>query len=345
MKAAVLEARGAEGLKVIDVPDPVRAPGEAVMKVHASSLNRVDIYMRDVGQGISHALPIILGVDGVGEIVECDRESPLRAGQRVMLFATNFCRRCDYCLSGDQPLCIHARIAGEHRNGCYAEYVSMPDYCFLSLPDNLSYEHAGVLPAAYVTAYRMLFGKRCLEPGETVLVVGAGGGVAVACIQLAKLAGAHVFVTTSSSEKLKKAIAAGADDGVDYTSEAVSARILELTAGRGVDMVVDSVGEASWSESLRSLRRGGRIVTCGATTGGNPSAELQRMFIRQLELYGSTGGSLNEARKLLSLAGSREIEPVIDSRFSLDEIGAAFERLQAPDRFGKVALCVGGQTG
>ena len=340
MKAAVLEKRGADGLKVMTVPDPQRKPGEAVMKVHASSLNRVDAYMRDNGQGITHELPIILGVDGAGEIVECDPGSGLKPGQRVMLFSYDFCQKCRYCLAGEQPLCLRAKIAGEHRNGCFAEYVSMPEHCFVPLPDEISYEAAGVLPAAYNTAYRMLFGKRALLPGESVLVVGAGGGVSVACIQLASHIGARVLVTTSSEEKLQKARSIGADCGVNYRTEAVSKRILELTGGEGVDMVIDSVGEASWGESLRSLRRGGRIVSCGATTGGNPPVELQRMFIRQLELYGSTGGNFDESRRLLSLIAGCGLEPVIDSQFGLNDISKAYDRLEAADRFGKVSLVI-----
>ena len=340
MKAAVLEKRGRDGLKIMDVPDPIRKPGEAVMRVRASSLNRVDAYMRDNGQGITHELPIILGVDGAGEIVESGPGSHLKPGQRVMLFSYEFCQECRYCLAGEQPLCLKAKISGEHRDGSFAEYVSMPERCFLPLPDEISFEHAGILPAAYNTAYRMLFGKRALLPGETVLIVGAGGGVSVACIQLAKHIGARVLVTTSNEDKLSKAAAIGADAGVNYRTEPVSRRILELTHGEGVDMVIDSVGEASWGESLRSLRRGGRIISCGATTGGNPPVELQRMFIRQLELYGSTGGNMEEARRLLSLVANSGLQPVIDSQFGLSDIALAYDRLEAPERFGKVSLII-----
>lgn len=340
MKAAVLEKRGRDGLKVQTVPDPERKPGEALVKVKASSLNRVDAYMRDNGQGITHELPIILGVDGVGEIEESDPGSHLQRGQRVMIYSSVFCQKCRYCLDGEQPLCVNLRIAGEHRDGAFAEYISLPERCFVPLPEEIDFEDAGVLPAAYNTAYRMLFGKRALQPGESVLVVGAGGGVSTACIQLAKLIGARVLVTSSSEKKLEQAKAIGADAGVNYKTDHVSKGILELTDGVGVDMVIDSVGEASWGESLRSLRRGGRIVTCGATTGGNPPVELQRMFIRQLDLYGSTGANYDEARKLLAMVANTGLKPVIDSRFTLDQIGEAYDRLEAADRFGKVLVTI-----
>lgn len=340
MRAAVLFDRSGSGLRVADFPDPVRRPGDAVMRVRASSLNRVDIYMRDNGVGITHALPMVLGVDGVGEIVECDPQGRLRPGDRVGLYSMAFCGQCRYCLAGDQPLCLAPGIAGEHRDGCFAEYVAMPERCFLPLPESLDFTSAGVLGAAYGTAYRMLFGKRAVQPGETVLVVGAGGGVAVACIQLAVLAGARVLVTTSTPEKLARAIELGAEGGVNYRSDPVAASILEMTGGEGADMVIDSVGQASWGESLRSLRRGGRLVTCGATTGSNPAVEIQRMFIRQLEVYGSTGASIDEMRRLFSLVATGRVQPVIDSTFGLEQIGDAYERLASGGQFGKVAVTV-----
>lgn len=340
MRAAVLDHRDGGGFGIRNVPDPVRRSGDAVMRVRASSLNRVDIYMRDNGAGIRHDLPIILGVDGVGEIAECDPGSRFQQGDRVALYSTAFCGQCRYCLAGDQPLCVDIAIAGEHRDGCFAEYVSMPECCFLRLPDGLDFASAGVLPTAYGTAYRMLFGKRALMPGETVLVVGAGGGVAVACIQLAVQAGARVLVTSSTSEKLEQAIALGAEGGVNYRSDPISRSILEMTSGEGVDMVIDSVGEASWGESLRALRRGGRLVTCGATTGSNPPVEIQRMFIRQLEVYGSTGASIDEMRRMLNLVAAERFRPVIDSSYSLEHIGGAFDQLTSGEQFGKVALAV-----
>ena len=340
MKAAVLEQRGREGLQLRDFPRPVPAEGEALLRVHAVGLNRVDLYMRDNGAGITHALPLVQGVEAAGVVAEAPAASGLKVGQKAILYSSAFCGHCRYCRAGDQPLCLHANIMGEHRHGTLAEFIAMPVACFFPLPDDADLVAAGALMVGHLTAWRMLFGKRALQPGETVLVVGIGGGVAVACLQLAKLAGARVLVTSSSDEKIAQAIALGAEAGINYRSEKVAQRVMALTAGEGVDMVIDSVGEASWSVSLKSLRRGGRLVTCGATTGSNPSADLQRMFIRQLEVYGSTGGSLDEFRELVALFARGGVDPVIDRCYPLADVRAAFDRLAAGEQFGKIVVTV-----
>jgi NADPH:quinone reductase-like Zn-dependent oxidoreductase len=339
MKAAVLERRGAEGVSWRNFPDPIVASGESVLKVAASSLNRVDLYVRDNGAGITHTLPQVMGVEAAGEIVEAEPGSGLKPGMKAILFSEAFCNKCRYCLAGDQPLCENVRIMGEHRHGGFAEYIAMPSRCFLPLPDDADLVAAGALMTGHLTAWRMLFGKKTLQPGESVLIVGIGGGVAVACLQLAKLVGARVFVTSSSDAKIERAIALGASGGVNYQRDRVSNAILQMSNG-GVDMVIDSVGEASWGESLRSLRRGGRLVTCGATTGSNPPADLQRVFIRQLEIYGSTGGSLSEFRQLLDVFNRGLVKPVLDATFEMADIRAAFDHLSSGAQFGKVSLVV-----
>ena len=338
MRAAVLQSRGRAGLAVRDFPRPVRQPGEALLQVHAVGLNRVDLYMRDNGAGISHEFPLVLGVEAAGVVAEADPASGLRPGQKAVLYSNAFCGRCRYCLEGDQPLCLSTRIMGEHRHGTLAESIAMPAACFFPLPDDADLVAAGALMVGHLTAWRMLFGKRTLRAGETVLIVGIGGGVAVAALQLALLAGARVLVTSSSDAKIARAVALGAAAGVNYRNGRVAEQVLALTGGEGVDMVVDSVGKASWGDSLRSLRRGGRLVTCGATTGGDPSAEIQRMFIRQLEVYGSTGGSLDEFRQLVALFARGAIQPVVDRRFTLDQVDDAFEMLARGEQFGKLVV-------
>ncbi len=340
MLAAVLERRGRDGLCVRDVPRPVPGPGESLSRVHAAGLNRVDLYMRDSGAGITHDLPLVLGVEAAGTVAETASGSGLRVGQKAVLFSNAFCGRCRYCLAGEQPLCVRSDIMGEHRPGTFAEYVAMPDACFFALPDDADLGAAGALMVAHLTAWRMLFGKRVLRAGETVLVVGIGGGVAVAALQLAHLAGARVIVTSSSDMKIGRAIGLGANDGINYRRERVAERVLALTQGEGVDMVIDSVGEASWPDSLRSLRRGGRLVTCGATTGSSPSVEIQRMFIRQLEVYGSTGGNLEEFRQLVALFARGGVEPIIDRRVPLERVHEAFNSLQSGEQFGKIVVTV-----
>ncbi len=338
MKAAVLEKRGPDGLALREAPMPERRPGEALMRVRAASLNRVDLYMRDDGQGITHALPMVLGVDGAGEIVEADPGSGLEAGMKAVLYPAAFCGACRYCLSGNQPLCKSLRIAGEHRDGTFAEYVAMPAVCFMPLPDDADLLEAATLPVAYLTAWRMLFGKRALGPGETVLVTGIGGGVATACLQLAVIAGARVIVSSRRAEALEHASALGAHACVDTSKGTLARGVLELTDGEGADMVIDSIGGETWSEALKALRRGGRIVTCGATTGDNPSADLRRLFVRQLEIHGATLGDLDEFRRLIAVYRSGRLKPAIDRTYPLERIGEALARLQTGGQIGKIAV-------
>ncbi|MDE3175816.1 MAG: zinc-binding dehydrogenase [Pseudomonadota bacterium] len=337
MKAAVLERRGADGVSWRDFPDPAPAPGESVLRVAASSVNRVDLYMRDSGAGITHSLPQVMGVEAAGVIAEAAPGSALKPGMKAVLYSEAFCGHCRYCLAGDQPLCESVKIMGEHRHGGFAEYVAMPSQCFFPLPDDADLVAAGALATGHLTAWRMLFGKRALQPGESVLIVGIGGGVAVACLQLARLIGARAFVTSSSDAKIARAMTLGAAGGVNYVKDNVAKAILDMSGG-GVDMVIDSVGAASWADSLKSLRRGGRLVTCGATSGANPPADLQRVFIRQLEIYGSTGGSVSEFRQLLDVFSRGLVMPEIDSQFPMTDIRAALDRLSGGGQFGKISL-------
>jgi NADPH:quinone reductase-like Zn-dependent oxidoreductase len=342
MRAAVLDHYGEGAPGVRDFPDPVPAPGEALVRLRAAALNRVDVYMRGGGQGITHTLPLVLGLDGAGEVVSAPPGSGLAAGDRVLLYPAAFCGRCPECQRGEQPFCERVRIAGEHRHGTFAELIAMPAACWLPIPAGLGFEEAAALPVAYLTAWRMLFGwGRPLGPGQTALVVGAGGGVASACVQLAHLAGARVLATSSTPEKLAHAAALGAAVTIDYRTENVPRRVLAETGGAGVDLVVDNVGAATWAQSLRSVRRGGRVVTCGATTGGDPPAELQRVFIRQIQIQGSTMGSLEEFRRLLAVVAAGRLRPAVERGFPLEEVSAALDHLAAGGQRGKLVLRIG----
>lgn len=340
MKAAILEERGKDGLRIGSFDDPIPGPGDVVMRVRAAAINRVDLYMRDSGAGISHELPLVLGVDGVGEIVEAPRGSHLNSGDPVILYPMAACGQCRACRSGDQPNCIKFDIAGETRHGTFAEYIAMPETCFFPKPDTISWPAAAALPVAYLTAWRMMFGKEALVPSETVLIMGVGGGVSSACLQMAKMIGARAIVTSSSNDKLAWAGALGADAGINYTTEKVSRAVLDLTNGAGVDMVIDNVGEATWGDSLRSLRRGGRVVTCGATTGGHPSADIQRLFVRQLSVYGSTMGNFEEFRQLIDVVARGKIEPLIEKSYSLDNLADGFDRMEQGAQSGKLVVTI-----
>ncbi|MDD2867722.1 zinc-binding dehydrogenase [Neomegalonema sp.] len=337
MKAVILKTRGAEGVVYGEAPDPVRPPGWARVRMLAASVNRVDLYMRDSGAGITHALPQIMGVDGVGEILEVDPDSGFAPGDRVLLYPCEFCGRCRFCLAGDQPLCVAVKILGEHRDGVFAEEVALPAVSLIRLAPEADVEQAAALGVAWLTAWRMVFGKGEAGPGSSVLIQGAGGGVAYAALQLARMAGARVIASTTGAQKLAHVRAMGVP-AVDYAAEDVAKAVLRLTGGEGVDLVVDDVGEKTWAASLRSLARGGRLVTCGATTGGHPSAEIQRLFVRQISVHGSTMGSLDEFRRLVRAWEAGGFAPLIDGVFPLSEVPAAFARLEHPARMGKIVI-------
>jgi len=337
MQAVVLTKRGIGGVAVQEIAAPVRSPGFARVRMLAASVNRVDLYMRDSGAGITHSLPQVMGVDGVGEIVEIDDGSAFRPGQRVLIYPYEFCGRCRHCAAGNQPLCTGACILGEHRDGTFAEQVVVPEQSLMALSPTADTHGAAALGVAYLTAWRMVFGKAAPGPGSVVLVVGAGGGVALAAVQLARLAGARVIASSTGAAKLAELARLGAEP-IDYRAEDVVKRVMALTEGEGADLVIDNVGEQTWPASLRATARGGHLVTCGATTGAHPSAELQRLFVRQLSIHGSTMGSLDEFRRMVRSFEARDFVPCIDSVFPLDRITDAFARLEQPDRLGKVII-------
>lgn len=337
MKAIRLMERGVAGVLFGEAPAPPCPPGSARVRVRAASVNRVDLYMRDSGAGITHTLPLVMGVDGAGEVLEAPADTGLAPGDRVVLYPYEFCGTCRYCLAGDQPLCTTARIPGEHRDGTFAEEIVLPARSLVRLPEGADLDQAAVLGVAHLTAWRMVFGKVPAGPGWTVLVQGAGGGVSHAAVQLAMMAGARVIVTTSGAGKLAHFRALGVEV-IDYRAADVARAVLALTGGAGADLVIDNVGAATWASSLKSVARGGHVVTCGATTGGNPSAELQRLFIRQISVHGSTMGSLEEFRRLIAAFANGGFVPLIDSIFPLDEVPAAFARLEEADRLGKILI-------
>lgn len=337
MKAIVLTERGAHGVALRDMPEPAVPEGWAKVRMVAASVNRVDLYMRDSGLGITHQLPLIMGVDGVGVVAEAPVGSRVTPGDRVILYPYEFCGTCRHCLNGDQPLCHHARILGEHRHGTFAEYVALPARALLKLPDDADMEEAAVLGVAYLTAWRMVFGKAPAGPGTVVFVQGAGGGVSYAAVQLARMAGARVIVSTTGPDKLAHFRGLSVE-ALDYRDADIAKAVLATTGGEGADLVIDNVGERTWSTSLKALARGGHLVTCGATTGSHPSADLQRLFIRQLSVHGSTMGSMDEFRRLLLAWRNGGFTPRIDSAFPLAEVPAAFARLEDPARMGKILI-------
>ncbi|WP_238446596.1 zinc-binding dehydrogenase [Azohydromonas australica] len=342
MKAAFITGHGGNEVVAIgERPLPTRAPGEVLVRVRAATLNRVDLYMRDSGAGITHRLPQIMGIDGAGTVEAVDDgETLLQVGQRVLLHPGISCGRCEFCARGEGVLCPGVSYLGEHRDGTLAQYVSLPARNVFPMPEGFTFEEAAALGVNHLTAWRMLFSKAQLKPWETVLIFGIGGGVSLAALQLAKWTGAKAIVTSRDDAKLERALALGADHAVNGARQDVAKAVLALTGGRGVDVVIENVGAAVWGSALRAVVRGGRIVTCGATSGDQPPADLRRVFIRQLQILGSTLGDLHEMDALLRACAGGAIRPVIDSTWALDELHAALDRLEAGAQFGKVALRV-----
>ncbi len=340
MQAVFITGHG--GNEVVGIgarPRPMRHPGEVLVRMRASSVNRVDLYMRDSGAGITHRLPQIMGVDGAGIVEEVDAdESLLQPGQRVLLYPGLTCRRCEFCRRGDAVLCTRMQLLGEHRDGTWAEYVSVPVANALPMPDHLDFAEAAALGVNHLTAWRMLFTQARLQPWETALIFGIGGGVSLAALQLAKMAGARAIVTSRDESKLQRALAMGADHGVHDDGKDMAKAVLALTDGRGVDVVIENVGAAVWPVALKSLVRGGRIVTCGATSGDQPGADLRRVFIRQLQIFGSTLGNPGEFQDLLRAVTARRLQPLIDQRYALADTHAALSRLESAQQFGKLAI-------
>lgn len=344
MQAAYLTGHGGnEVVTVGERPRPIRQPGEVLVRMHAATLNRVDLYMRDSGAGITHQLPQIMGLDGAGVVEEVDgTETWLQPGQKVVVHPGVICGRCEFCQRGEGVLCTRMSLLGEHRDGTLADWVSVPASNVFPMTEGLSYVEAAALGVNHLTAWRMVFTKGHLQPWETVLIFGVGGGVSLAAMQLAKLAGAKVIVTSREAGKLERARQMGADLTIDSSTQDIAKEALRLTGGRGVDLVIENVGEAVWAAAMKSLVRGGRLVTCGATTGDQPPADLRRIFIRQLQIIGSTLGDFDEFRDLLALVERTGLKPVIDSEYALADIHAALSRLESGQQFGKVAIRIAG---
>jgi len=344
MKAVVFRTYGGPEVLEIDPrhPDPVPGPDQVVARLRAASVNRVDLFVRAGIPTLKLTLPHILGADGAGEIAALGSDvRDLEVGERVVINPGIACGACEYCAAGEDPLCIDYRILGEHLPGTYAEFVAVPARNIARLPTDFAFESAAAAPLVFMTAWRLLVGRAKIRPGEDVLILGAGSGVSTAAIQIAKLAGCTVFVTSSNEEKLKRAKALGADVLVNSAEMPWSKAVWELTGKRGVDVVLDHVGAATFKDSVRSLRPGGRLVSPGATTGPMVELDLRYLFWRQISVLGSTMASMREFEEVMKLVFMGRLTPVVDRVFPLDEASKAHERVARGEHFGKVVLRIG----
>jgi NADPH:quinone reductase-like Zn-dependent oxidoreductase len=340
MKAVYLTGHGGNEVVAIgERPQPERQPGDVLVRLHAATLNRVDLYMRDSGAGITHTLPQIMGIDGAGVVEAVDEgQSGLKVGERVLLYPGVTCGHCEFCVRGEEVLCTAMKLLGEHRDGTLAEYTAVPARNAVPIPQGWSFEDAAALGVNHLTAWRMLMTQARLKPWETVLIFGIGGGVSLAGLQLAKAMGARTIVTSREPDKCERALALGADAAICSTTHDVVKEVMRLTERRGVDVVFENVGAAVWDSALRSVVRGGRVVTCGATSGDQPGADLRRVFIRQLQIHGSTLGNLAELRDLVRFCAQHDLRPVMDRVYPMNEVHAALDRLASGEQFGKLAV-------
>lgn len=338
MRAVRFHAHGGpEVLKYEDAPDPVVRPGWVLVRVRACAMNHLDLWQRRGLERVTIPFPHISGADVAGELVE-PGESGLPAGRRVMLQPGLSCGRCAACLAGEDNFCPRYDVLGYQSDGGYAELVSVPAANVIPIPDHISDVDAAAFPLAFLTAWHMLFSRARLQPGETVLVLAAGSGVGQAAVQLAHRFHARVFATAGSESKLARASALGAEAVIDHHRDDVVKRVKALTDTRGVDVVIEHVGAATWDRSVRCLARGGRVVTCGATTGHATELDLRHLFARQLSLIGSYMGGKAELLRAATLFFRGEIAPAVDSTFPLADAARAHVRLESSDHFGKIVL-------
>lgn len=340
MKAVVLYEHGSvEKLCYEDVPEPKVGPREVLVRVRACALNHIDIWIRERRVQVRVRLPRILGSELSGEVVEVGSGvSAVKVGDRVLTPPVIGCGRCEFCTEGCDNLCPSHRLLGLHLDGGYAEYVKVPEYALFPIPEGLSFEEAASIPLVFTTAWHMLMTKAQLRAGETILVLAAGSGIGSAAVQIAKGGGARVIATASTEAKLAKAKELGADEAINYKEKDFSREVRKLTAGRGVDVVFEHVGSETWRRSLESLAKKGRLVTCGATTGGIGETDIWLLFSRELSIIGSYAGSRRELLEVLKLFERRKLRPVIDRTFPLEKAAEAQKLLKARDHFGKLVL-------
>ena len=342
MNAIVFHQHGGpEVLKYEDVPKPSIRPGEVLVCVKACALNHLDLWVRRGIPGVPIPLPHIPGSDVSGEIAQIGADvTTVRVGQKVVLAPGVTCGKCAACVAGEDNHCRYFTNLGYLIDGGCAEFVRAPEVNCLSYPENLTFEEAASIPLVFQTAWHMLLARAELQPGEDVLILGAGSGVGSAAIQIAKFFGARVIATAGSDEKLQKAKQLGADHLINHNTQKIRDEVRRITNKRGVDVVFEHVGTATWDDSFASLAPGGRLVTCGATTGYDAKVDLRFLFSRQLSLLGSYMGTKSELHSIMGLVASGRFKPIVDRIFPLSACAEAHAYLESGSQFGKVVLRV-----
>lgn len=334
------EYGGIEKLRYEQIPRPRVGRDEILIQVHATGVNAFDLMVREGRYRPNKTFPHILGEDiaGVVAAVGPEVQDPIRVGQRVFVYAAVGCGRCGMCLLGSPNVCVHYQYFGAHLPGGYAQYVAVPAFNAVPMPDGISFEDGAAFVLNFLTSWHMLVTRAHVRPGETVLVLAAGSGIGIAAIQVLKLVGARVIATASTEEKLQRARALGAEDLINYQQQDFQKEVMRLTGKRGVDVVFEHVGSTTWDQSVRSLTRGGRLVTCGGTAGYDVSMNVAHVFHKELTIIGSNHGTKAELLAMLPLLAAGKLRPVVDKVFPLREARAAHAYIQDRRVFGKVIL-------
>ncbi len=346
MRACVLTGTGgklAGNLLITDVADaPVPQAGEVRVAIRAAALNHLDLFVMEGMPGSALRFPHVVGADGAGVVESVGAGvTAVRPGDRVLLNPGISDYTCEFCLAGEHSLCVTYRLLGEHRPGTMAELVTLPVHNVARVPvltPELTWAEAAAFSLVTLTAWRMVVTRAQLKAGETVLVWGIGGGVSLTALRIAKLLGARVIATSRDDAKLAEARRLGADVTLNHRTQKVSQEVRALTQKRGVEVVVENVGEATWDESLRCLKRGGRLVTCGATSGPEVRLDLRRVFWHHFTIMGSTMGNAREYAEIVRRLGEGQLRPIVDRVYPLAEAGVAYERLAKGEQFGKVVV-------
>ena len=339
MKAIVLHNKGdVSQLKYEEVETPKINDDEVLVKLKAASVNHLDIWVREGNFPINY--PIIIGSEGSGDIVEIGRNvNGFSNGDKVVVLTSSICNKCEYCITGNDNLCKNSKKLGISVNGCYAEYVKVPQQNLLLMNDKINYEEAASVPVTFGTAYRVLMSLAKIKHGEIVLIQAAGSGVGTAAIQIAKLAGARVIAAAGNDEKLDKAKSLGADFLVNYyRNQNFDEEVKYLTNGNGVDVVIEQIGGYVLIKSLNCLKRGGRIVVLGATSGNKVEIDVQHFYRNNLTMLGTSGITQKEIREVFELVKNGKLKPIIDRTFSLRDASASHRYMEERRNFGKIIL-------
>jgi len=340
MKAIVFsEHGGPEVLRYTEAPEPKVSATEVLLRVRACALNHLDLWVRRGLPGISIPFPHIPGSDIAGEVVKVgELVTRVPVGQKVLLAPGLSCGQCPACVAGADNLCRRYTLFGYMVDGGCAEYVRSPEVNVIPIPGDLSFEEAAAVPLVFLTAWHMLMARAQLQPGEDILVLGAGSGVGSAAIQIAKLVGARVIATAGSDAKLERAKSLGADLVINHSRQNIAEEVKRLTERRGVDVVFEHIGTATWEMSVASLAPNGRLVTCGATTGYEGRVDIRYLFSRHLSILGSYMGSKAELYAVLKLLGQRKLRAVIDRVLPLAQCAQAHKLMEKRGQFGKIVL-------